>query len=89
MGIGDHPKTFLVRALFCQSTPSWLKDMGGNVQAAMWWWPVRLYCQLLGLGVPIPIPIPSPSPSRLTIVYNLIEYAPVPSVQRIHATLTS
>ena len=39
---GDHPE-FL---LFCQSTLSWLKVVGG-----WWWWPVRLYCHLLGLGV--------------------------------------
>ena len=36
LGRGDHPETFLLKALFCQSTPSWLKVMGGNVQAAMW-----------------------------------------------------
>ena len=33
----------------------------GDGQAAMWWWPLRLYCQLLGLGVNFSIPIPSPS----------------------------
>ena len=27
-GRGDHPKTFLLVALFCQSTPSWLKVRG-------------------------------------------------------------
>ncbi len=52
MGLGDHPETFLPKALFCKSTPSWLKVMGGW----WWWWPVRLYCHLLGL--------PSPSPSQ-------------------------
>ena len=30
MGLGDHPKTFLQKALFRQSTPSWLKVMGGG-----------------------------------------------------------
>ena len=54
MGQGDHPKTFLLKALCWQVTPSWLKVMGGNEQAAMWWvsrqlcgggWPVRFYCQ--------------------------------------------
>ena len=33
MGRGDHPKTFLLKALCCQITPSWLKlkvvDVGG------------------------------------------------------------
>ena len=29
MGRGDHPKTFLLKALCCQITPSWLK--------VMWW----------------------------------------------------
>ena len=28
MGRGDHPKTFLLKALCCQSTPSWLKVVG-------------------------------------------------------------
>ena len=32
MGLGDHPKTFLLKALSCQSAPSWLKVMGG-----CWW----------------------------------------------------
>ena len=31
IGKGDYPKTFLLKALFSQSTPSWLK-VGG------WWW---------------------------------------------------
>ena len=31
MGRGDHPETYLLKALFCQSTPSWLKVVG-------WWW---------------------------------------------------
>ena len=31
MGLGDHPETFLLKALFCWSTPSWLKVMGGWV----------------------------------------------------------
>ena len=30
MGLGDHPKTFLLKALFRQSTPSWLKVGGGG-----------------------------------------------------------
>ena len=30
MGLGDHPETFLLKALCCQRPPSWLK--------VMWWW---------------------------------------------------
>ena len=33
---GDHSETLLLLALFYQSTPSCLKVIGGNVQAAMW-----------------------------------------------------
>ena len=25
MGLGDHPETYLLKALFCQRSPSWLK----------------------------------------------------------------
>ena len=32
IGRGDHPKTFLLKALCCQNTPSWLK-VGGWVVA--------------------------------------------------------
>ena len=28
MGKGDHPNTFLLKALCCQSAPSWLKVRG-------------------------------------------------------------
>ena len=31
MGLGDHPETFLLKALCCQSAPSWLKVGGGWV----------------------------------------------------------
>ena len=48
MGLGDHPKTSLLKALFRQSTPSWLKVRGGG---GWWWWPRAFYCHLLGLGV--------------------------------------
>ena len=44
MGLGEHPETYLLKALCCQTSPSWLKVMGG-------WWPRALYCHLLGLGV--------------------------------------
>ena len=43
----DHPETCLLKALCCQSAPSWLK-LGMVVVGG---WPVRLYCHLLGLGV--------------------------------------
>ena len=83
MGRGDHPETYLLKALCCQSAPSWLK--------VRWWvgggWPWGLYCHLLELGVGVlsishshfpipnsqfpslvPNPRPRPSPSRLTII---------------------
>ena len=48
MGLGDHPKTFLLKALCCQATPSWLK-VGGW----WWWWMVahEILLSALGLGV--------------------------------------
>ena len=60
MGRGDHPKTFLLEAFFCKSTPSWLKVTGWAVVVG---WPPGLYFHLLGLGV---LSISIPSPSRLT-----------------------
>ena len=36
VGRGDHPKTFLLKALFCQSTPSWLKVRGGWSSRVCW-----------------------------------------------------
>ena len=65
MGQGDHTETFLLKALCCQSTPSWLKVMGWVVGG----WPRALYCQhwdCFDSRFSIPSPIPSPSPSRLT-----------------------
>ncbi len=77
MGRGDHPETFLLKALCCQITASWLKVRGGGGG----WWPRALYCHLLGLGIgvlsislfpisifPFPIPnshlqFPSPVPN--------------------------
>ena len=50
MGLGDHPEKFLLKALWTQGSPSWLKVVGG------WWWPWGFYCHLLGLGV-LSIPI--------------------------------
>ena len=51
-----HPETYLLKALVCQSTPSWLW-VGGE------WWPMRLHwhCHLLGLGV-LSISHPHPHP---------------------------
>ena len=46
MGLGDHPKTFLLKALFRQSTPSWLKVMGGGG-----WVACEILLSALGLGV--------------------------------------
>ena len=37
-GSRDHSETFLLLALFYQSTPSWIKVMGG------WWW---VACEIL------------------------------------------
>ena len=81
MGLGDHPKTFLLKALCCQPPPSWVKVGGwvvetcrwlcGDVQAAMQWWPIRLCCHLQGLGVlsisqsHCPFPIPVPYRSKI------------------------
>ena len=36
LGRGDHPETFLLKALFCQSTPSWLKVRGGWSSRVCW-----------------------------------------------------
>ena len=68
MGQGDHPKTFLLKALCCQAAPSWLK--------VGWWsvggWPQAFYCHLLGLGYSLfpisQVPVPSPkSQSQLPV----------------------
>ena len=50
MGKGDHPKTYLLKALCCQGPSSWLKVRGWMAQPAIWW-PPGLYCHILGLGV--------------------------------------
>ncbi len=39
MGKGDHTKTYLLKALYCQSTASWLKVVGG-------WW-VVVACEII------------------------------------------
>ena len=36
MGLGDHPKTFLLKALCCQSAPSPLKVVGGGGGGGGW-----------------------------------------------------
>ena len=49
MGRGDYPKTFLLKALFCQSTPSWLKVVGGggggpgHFTVISWYWAYFLF----------------------------------------------
>ena len=78
MGQGDHPKTFQLKALCCQDTPSWLKVVGGR----RWRWVVanEILLSALGLGVLSilyflfysQVPVPSPSPSRLTIQYLIL-----------------
>ena len=91
MGLGDHPKTYLLKALCCESTPSWLKV----VWWWWWWWPRALYCHLLGLGIgelsifhshfpisifPFPFPIPnSPSPSQSPVPNPRPRPSPSPS----------
>ena len=75
MGRRDHPKTFLLVAIFSQSTPSCLKVMGWKRAGGY----VVMCRRLCGGGLldynviswdwGTPIPIPIPSPSRLTI-YN-------------------
>ena len=59
MGKGNHSETLLLLALFYWSTPSCLKVIGGNVQAAMWWVahktllssPVPIWIGIRGLGL--------------------------------------
>jgi len=80
MGEGDHPETYLLKAVFCQSTPSWLKVRG--------WWVVahEIILSSPGTGgrgtlyfhshfpfpspipIPIPIPILNPSPVKYKVV---------------------
>ena len=59
MGKGDHPKTFLLKALCCQSAPSWVRVVG-------WWWWVahEIILSSPGSGVTFQFlfPIPNPSP---------------------------
>ena len=84
MGLGDHPKTFLLKALCCQCPPSWVKVVGGGGGGG---WVMRLYCQhwdCFDSRFSIPSPSPSPSPSRLTITWwsstNLQDMSSKPSV---------
>ena len=73
MGLGDHPETFLLKALCCQSAPSSPKVVG-------WWvgggWVMRFYCQHWDCfdsrfsifdsqsQVPVPVPV-TPSPLKV------------------------
>ena len=60
MGLGDHPETFLLKALCCQSAPSWVK-VGG------WWGAVggpghytvsTGTVSILDSRFPVPVPVP-------------------------------
>ena len=52
MGLGDHPKTYLLKALCCESTPSWLKVVG---------WSSRVcWCEQSGMLVASEIILSSP-----------------------------
>ena len=55
MGRGDHPETFLLKALCCHRSPSWLKVMGG-----WWWWVVACEIIMSSPGTLFPFPIPVP-----------------------------
>ena len=44
MGLGDHPETFLLKALCSQGSPSWVKVIGGWVVAP------GILLSALGLG---------------------------------------
>ena len=73
MGRGDHPKTFSLKALFCQSTHSWLK-LGGGWPSRLFAWPSRLYGGLwddtvISWDFHSHFPFPTPSPSRLTKIW--------------------
>ena len=48
MGLGDHPETFLLKALCCQSAPSLLKVMGWVVVVVV---AHEILLSALGLGV--------------------------------------
>ena len=43
MGLGDHIKTFLLKALWCKTAPSWLKVVGWVEQSGMLVWAVAGY----------------------------------------------
>ena len=65
---GDHPETFLLKALFCQSVASQLKVVG-------WWWVVVVAHEIILSSPGFPSPSPSPVPvSRLTKILKLSIY---------------
>ena len=50
MGLGDHPETFLQKALCCQPPPSALKVMGGGGGGGGWVVACEILLSALGLG---------------------------------------
>ena len=60
LGRGDHPETFLLKALFCQSTPSWLKVRGGWSSRVCW-------CEQSGMLVAHVILVSAQVPLVLTL----------------------
>ena len=62
MGRGGHPKTILLNALFCQSTPSWLKVGGGGG----WWW---VACEIILSSLSLSL-----SPLVLQLMVKLLKH---------------
>ena len=63
MGLGDHPETFLLKALCCQSAPSWLKVMCGGGG----WVACEILLSALGLGI---------LDSRFSILFSILFLGP-------------
>ena len=75
MGLGDHPKTFLLKALCCRATPSWLKVVGWVVGGPGHFTVSTGTVSILDSR----FPVPSPSPSRLTKKLSdivIVDYTP-------------
>ena len=64
MGKEDHPETFLQKALFCQSTPSWLKVrgwvVGGGGGGPGHFTVSTGTVSILDSRFPVPFPVPVP-----------------------------